>query len=455
MGIAHNLLFFIIAIAILIAFHEFGHYWVARKLGVRVLRFSIGFGKPLYTWTRTINGHVIEYIIAAIPLGGYVKMLDQREGEVAEDQLPYAFNTQPLKVRAAIVAAGPVFNLALAVLLYWTVFLSGITVERALLGVPIEHSIAATSGFQDNDEVIKVGENPVKSWADFHLLVLDQGLDGGKLNVQVKNIDGVIENRLLDLGKKQLLEKESDIMAELGFRHWWPDIPAKIGGVIKDSPAERAGLQEGDQLLQLDGDNIQRWDELVKRVENSQGVPIEFSVLRDQQEISIVVIPGERKKQGESKGFIGAYQEIPDELTDKLFIDIEYGVFGAIPAAFAKTWDMAKLTLRVIWKMIVGEASLSNISGPVTIAKYAGETAGIGLTTFIGFLAIISVSLGVLNLLPIPVLDGGHLFYYLIEAIKGSPVSEEFELRGQQIGVVILATLMFIAFYNDFQRFAQ
>ena len=453
MSILYNLFFFIVAIAILVAIHEFGHYWVARKLGVRVLRFSIGFGKPLFIWTRNIDGNVIEYVIAAIPLGGFVKMLDEREAKVADEDRAFAFNTQPLLTRVAIVAAGPVFNLVLAVILYWAVFLSGITVERALMGAPAEASIAALSGFKNNDEVLKVGNDIVKSWQDFHLLVLDQGLDGGVLEVEVRNEAGLIENRPLDLATTQLLEHESDVMADLGFRHWWPDQPSVIGGVIKDGPAEQAGLQKGDQLLSLDGEVVSHWHGLVERVEASQGKPINFVVLRDQQEVSIVVIPGSKEKQGESKGFIGAYQEIPQELKDTLFVDIEYGVLEAIPAAIAKTWDMSKLTLRVIWKMVVGEASLSNISGPVTIAKYAGVTAEMGLTTFIGFLAIISVSLGVLNLLPIPVLDGGHLFYYLIEAIKGSPVSEAFELRGQQIGIAILGALMFIAFYNDFQRF--
>lgn len=455
MSILHNLLFFIVAIAILVTFHEFGHYWVARKLGVRVLRFSIGFGKPLYTWRRQVDGQTIEYMIAAIPLGGYVKMLDEREAEVAEEERPYAFNSQPLLARTAIVAAGPVFNLVLAVMLYWFVFLSGVTVEKALLGAPEAGSIAEVSGFEDQDEILKLNDETVLSWGDFHLLLLSQGLDGGTLDVQVRNAAGNIVSRAIDLNETRLLEKESDVLAELGFRHWWPDFPAVIGGVVEGSPAESAGLQEGDQLLQLDGEAVQRWDELVERVERSAGKPMNFVILRDQQEKSIVVIPGSREKQGESKGFIGAFQKFPPELKDKLFVDIKYGAFEAVPAAVVKTWDMSKLTLRVIWKMIVGEASLENISGPVTIAKYAGLSADIGLTQFIGFLAIISVSLGVLNLLPIPVLDGGHLLYFLIEAIKGSPVSEAFELRGQQVGIVMLGLLMFIAFYNDFQRFMQ
>lgn len=455
MGILHNLLFFIIAIGILVAFHEFGHYWVARKMGVRVLRFSIGFGKPLFTWTRHVDGHDIEYVIAAIPLGGYVKMLDEREGNVAEEDRAYAFNTQPVLTRAAIVVAGPVFNLILAVFFYWAIFLSGITVERALLGEPVAASIAASSGFENHDEVLKVGGEKTQSWSDFHLQVLTQGLDGGTLEVEVKTVDGAIVNRQLDLGSSQLLEDETDIIAELGFKQWWPDLPVVVGGVVEDTPAAQAGLEEGDQVLSLDGEPVQHWRELVEVVQRSAGKALNFMVRRDQQEMSIVVIPASREKRGESQGFIGAYQEIPQELRDKLLIEIEYGVFEAIPAAINKTWKMSALTLRVIWKMVVGEASLSNISGPVTIAKYAGDTAEIGLATFIGFLAIISVSLGVLNLLPIPMLDGGHLFYYLIEAIKGSPVSEAFELRAQQVGIVLLGMLMFIAFYNDFQRFMQ
>lgn len=453
MSILHNLLFFIIAIAVLVAIHEFGHYWVARKLGVRVLRFSIGFGAPLFKWKRQVEGHDIEYVIAAIPLGGYVKMLDERVDNVAKEDRPYAFNTQPLLTRVAVVAAGPAFNFILAIFLYWVVFFSGITVERALIGEPVATSIAAVSGFENHDEILKVGDEETQSWSNFRLQILQQGLDGGTLEVQVKSLDDSILVRQLELGNIALLADEENVIAKLGFKQWWPDMPATIGGVVEAGPAEQAGLKAGDQVLTIDDQKIERWANMVDVIERSESKPLNFLVMRDQQEASVLVIPGSREKQGEKKGFIGAYQEIPKGLKEKLLIDIEYGVFSAIPAAIEKTWDMSALTLRVLWKMVVGEASLSNISGPVTIAKYAGVTADIGFTTFIGFLAIISVSLGVLNLLPIPMLDGGHLFYYLIEAIKGSPVSAAFELRAQQVGIVLLGMLMFIAFYNDYQRF--
>jgi len=455
MSVLHNIFFFVIAIGILVAFHEFGHYWVARKMGVKVLRFSIGFGRPLYTWKRTTGADTIEYVVAAIPLGGYVKMLDEREGDVAEADKNRAFNNQPLYSRTAIVAAGPIFNFILAIFFYWFVFVSGVSVDRPLLGQAAADSQAEQAGFGVRDEIIKVGDTEIKSWSEFRIAVLDQGLDSDAIDVQVRDIDGFEKTHRLDLGGMKLLEDDGDVIANIGFRQWWPELPPEIGGVVEKGAAELAGLQKGDLIVAINDEAVSQWKQIVEIVQQNPETSLQFLVQRENQQQKITVIPASRETDGVKSGFIGAYQHVPDSLRDELIVDIQYGFLEAIPRAIVKTWDMSVLTLRVLWKMITGEAALSNISGPITIAKYAGVTANIGLNTFIGFLAIISVSLGVLNLLPIPMLDGGHLFYYLIEAIKGSPVSATFEMVGQQLGIAVLAGLMFLAIYNDIQRLMQ
>ncbi|MDH5767238.1 MAG: RIP metalloprotease RseP [Gammaproteobacteria bacterium] len=451
-GLLHNFIFFMLAIGVLVTFHEYGHYWVARRLGVKVLRFSVGFGKPLFSWRKQKGDDDIEFVIAAIPLGGYVKMLDEREADVDEADRHRAFNRQPVASRIAIVAAGPLFNFLLAILFYWIVFINGVDGIRPLINEPVVDSIAAEAGFVKEDEILSVGNTQVQTWQAFRMALIDHGIDGGSLTVKVKTADQMVIDRELLIGDRHLLNNDADVLEQLGFNRWNPEIPAVLGGVTSGDAAEKAGLKKGDHVLAVDGKTINHWDELVEIIKSGAGDELGFLVRRDGVDQLITVIPGERKVNNKLAGFVGAFPEQPEAVRNKLKTRIDYTFGEALVKGVEKTWSISILTLRVLGKMLLGEAALENISGPITIATYAGMTASISIVTYISFLAMISVSLGVLNLLPVPMLDGGHLFYYLIELIKGSPVSEKFEEIGQQIGLTLLLMLMALAIFNDIQR---
>lgn len=451
MDIVTSLLAFIVAIGIMVTVHEFGHFWVARRFDVRVLRFSVGFGKPL--WRRRFGTDGTEFVIAAIPLGGYVKMLDEREAEVSAHERHRAFNTQTVGARAAIVAAGPAINFVLALVAYWIMFMVGVSGLTPLVGGVEDGSPAAAAGFERGEEIIAVGNRRTPSWSDARIAFIDTGLDDDAepVSVRVARPDGEWERRL-EVASVSLREGEEDPVRKLGFEYWRPELPARISDVVADSPAEAAGLKAGDLVLRADGEAIADWHDWVAFVRARPEQEMRVVIERDGRRQELALTPAQT---GDGVGQIGAYGPVPDEAErERMFTTVAHGPLAALGEGAAKTWEISRLTVRVVSRLITGDVALSNISGPVTIAHYAGESARIGLAQFLGFLALISISIGILNLLPIPMLDGGHLLYFLIEAVKGSPVSEKVQVIGQQIGIVMLLGLMVLALYQDFLRLA-
>jgi len=451
----NNLLFFIIALGVLVTFHEFGHFWVAVKLGVKVKRFSVGFGKPFYTYRKTVGKEQdeVEFSLAAIPLGGYVKMLDERVEEVDESEKHRAFNTQSLGVRTAIVFAGPLFNFLLAIALYWLVFIIGLSAIQPIIAEPAKNTMAFEAGFKAEDRVVSVNGEDIHTMTGFRLAMMDAAISTETVSINVIDSHNSEATRLLHVGDKKILDVEGDPIEKMGFGIWVPVIPPVIGDTVADSVAEKAGLLKDDRIIAVNQQTVESWTDTVKHISGSPAKEISLTILRSGVEKTISLTPAVRQNaEGKDEGYIGVYLKRPQSIIDKLYTTEEYSPLPAFWQAVKKTWSMSVLTLKVLGRMLIGEAALENISGPITIAKFAGETAGIGLVQFLSFLAVISVSLGVLNLLPVPVLDGGHLLYYLVEFIKGSPVSERAQQYGQQIGMMLLLMLMSIAIFNDIQR---
>ncbi len=442
---------FIVALAILITVHEFGHFWVARLAGVKVLRFSVGFGRPLLRHQRTPES--TEYVLAGIPLGGYVKMLDEREEPVAEQERHLAFNNQVLWKRAAIVAAGPVFNFLFAILAYWGIFMAGDTGLRPVIGVVEPASIAERAGFEPGDELLRIGARPSPTWEGAVFALMSQALDGRDLEIGVRTANGDLESRRIDGETLAELAENPNLLDRLGLSPERPLLPAVIGEVTPGEPASLAGLQSGDRILAVDGEPIAGWGEWVERVRASPEQSLTTEVERDGARLELSVTPRALvSEDGSEIGRIGAGVQPRDDLMDRYRVEVHHGPIGALLAAGEKTAEMSVLMLRVIWRMLIGQASVENLSGPITIAETAGKTASFGLDYFVKFLAVVSISLGVLNLLPIPILDGGHLLYFFIEWVKGSPLSEQAQMQGQKVGLVMLAALMTLAFYVDLSR---
>ncbi|CAB3789402.1 Regulator of sigma-E protease RseP [Paraburkholderia caffeinitolerans] len=464
MNLLTELVSFVVAIGVLVVVHEYGHYSVARLCGVKVLRFSIGFGKPLVQWVSKKSG--TEWTISALPLGGYVKMLDERElkdtpGTIPDEDLPHAFNRQSVGKRIAIVAAGPLANFILAIALFAAVFASGVTEPTAIVAVPPAHTAAAQAGFQGGETILAVSDangsdtEPVRSWADLRWKLLSSAFDQNRVVLSARDGGGTYDFPL-DLSRLTSRDLDDDFMAKLGLEAGGASLT--IAGVEAGSAAQQAGLQKGDRLVAIDGRPVDSASTFIGYVKAHAGKPVHLRIVRGDtqngasgqgQTLMLTITPAMQRdsETGEEVGRIGAALAAQAPT-----VDVRYGPIESVRLGAFRTWDIAIYSLRMFGRMLTGEASLKNLSGPVTIADYAGKSARLGPSAFLSFLALVSISLGVLNLLPIPVLDGGHLLYYAVEAVTGKAVSDRWQLVLQRAGLACIVALSAIALFNDLAR---
>ncbi len=446
------ILAFLVAIGILVAVHEYGHFWMARRMGIKVLRFSIGFGRVL--WSRR-GADDTEYAFSAIPLGGYVKLLDEREGPVDPALAHQAYNRKPVWRRILVLLAGPCANFLFAVVAYWILLVIGTAALKPVIGEVTADSIASRAGLQQGDTIVGVAGKPVATREGAVLAILDRLMDGTPIELEVQGAGGAASPRELQLmvdGDRRALTEPGALMPGLGFDFWYPTIPTEIGKIVPGSPAEKVGLQIGDRVVAVAGQPVADFQAMVQIVQPSPGKTLTFAIERKGERLD-VPIEVEAQREGDRMiGRIGIQPAAGLPVPASMRTIERFGPASAVGRAIEKTWDMSLLTVRMIWNVATGDVSVKNLSGPINIAEYAGFSARQGILSFLSFLAVVSVSLFVLNLLPIPILDGGQVVYQLAEVVKGSPLSERAQAVGQQIGILLLLMLMSFAFYNDLSR---
>ena len=443
----NSIVFFILAIGLLVCIHEFGHFWVARRLGVKVLRFSIGFGKPLL---KKMGASGTEYVLAAIPLGGYVQMLGEQDHEITSANRHQAFNHQSLPVRTAIVMAGPLFNFIFAIIAYWLLFVVGIPSQIAMIGEIAPNSIASRAGLKPNEQIVQINHHKASTWTQANTALAKAVIDDNEVAIYTVTDRGQTRRYRLELNPSHHLLDEQGVVNNLGIAPWRP--PVWIGKIVPDSPAEKAGFESGDKVVRMGEQAVTHWSQWVNYIRQRPGELIPVQIERAGQVLLLTVKPNPVIEQGKTIGRIGVGSFVPDEVRHQHQIKLSYGPLDSLAISAEKTWQLSMLMLKMFGKMLVGEASHKNISGPITIAQYAGNTAQLGWLEFVRFLALISISLGVINLLPIPMLDGGHLLYYAIEWVRGKPLSESAMAIGQRLGGLVIAFLIWLAFYNDLTR---
>ncbi|MBN8759314.1 MAG: RIP metalloprotease RseP [Thiobacillus sp.] len=446
MSVLHTVIWFLVAIGVLVVVHEFGHYLAARLAGVKVLRFSVGFGKPLFV--RRLGPDRTEWVVAALPLGGYVKMLDEREGDVSPAEAHRAFNRATVWRRIGIVAAGPAANFLLAILFYWVLLMHGLPALKPIVGEPPAGTPAAQAGLVAGDEIVRVDGETIPSFTELRLALLRASVAGDPVML------GLADGRTVGLTPVPVRDEslEQDTLRPLGIVRFDPPIDPVIGSVLPDSAAARAGFRAGDRLLRADEAAIGTWQDWVKRIRDNPAQPMRITIVRDGQAQVVDVTPAAVDENGTRIGKIGAGPHIDESVLAPLMTEVRYGPLEALWQGAVRTWDMSVFTLEMMGRMVLGQVSWKNLSGPLTIADYAGQSATLGWISFVGFLALVSVSLGVLNLLPVPLLDGGHLMYYVAEVLTGRPVSERVMEIGARVGMTLLLLLMSFALFNDLQR---